>query len=265
MTLSDSASINQVVAITRPSPRVACVTINRPNARNAIDGLVTQALHNAVRMTELDPDIWVVVLTGSGDVAFSAGADLKEVSRGNRASLCTDAGFAGFVDADRRKPWIAAVEGLALAGGCEIALACDLIVASEGASFALPEVSRGLIAAAGGLYRLPRAIPRVIATELILTAGRLSATRAAALGMVNDIVPTGQALTRAVELAVVICAQAPLAVRESLAIVRRAADEDQKYLQTMSLEAQDRLSKTSDFAEGPRSFMEKRTARWTAT
>jgi hypothetical protein len=140
------------------------VTLRRPEARNAINAEVVATLGRLVQQLEADPEIWVVVLTGAGGQAFSSGADLKEVAAGRIDSLWTaEGGFAGFVAADRTKPWIAAVDGFALAGGCELALACDMIVASEDASFGLPEVTRGLIPAAGGAYRLPRALPRALA------------------------------------------------------------------------------------------------------
>ena len=170
------------VLFERAGAHVALVTINRPAARNAVNGAVAQGMEAAVRETEADPAIRAVVLTGAGDAAFCAGADLKEVSAGGGAALWTEGGgFAGFVFAPRTKLWIAAVNGAALAGGTEIALACDLVVAAESASFGLPEVKRGLIAAAGGLYRLPRALPRAIALELIATGGRIDARRAASV------------------------------------------------------------------------------------
>ena len=155
------------------APHVALVTINRPEARNSINGDVTRQLDQTVKAIEADPEIWAAVLTGAGGVAFCAGADLKEVSAGNMDDLYTaDGAFAGFVKHPRQKVWIAAVEGFAMAGGCELALACDMIVASEPSVFALPEVTRGLIAAAGGVYRLVRALPRAIAMELLATGDR---------------------------------------------------------------------------------------------
>ena len=243
--------------------RIAVVTINRPEARNAVNGAVACALEAAVDEVERDPDIWAAILKGAGDAVFCAGADLKEISSGNIGDLSTArGGFAGFVHAGRTKPWIAAVEGLALAGGCEIALACDMIVASDDSAFGLPEVTRGLLAAAGGLYRLPRALPRALAIELILTAARLPAERAAALGMVNRLAPRGQVLAAAIDLAASVVANAPLAVRESLAVARAAADLDDDSLRALSEQAQDRLKHTADFAEGPRAFVEKRAPIW---
>ncbi|WP_066554619.1 crotonase/enoyl-CoA hydratase family protein [Croceicoccus bisphenolivorans] len=252
-----------VVTVTTNVPHVAVVTINRPDARNAVNGEVAAALDAAVKQVENDPDIWAAVLTGAGGTAFSAGADLKEVSKGNIDSLYTkDGQFAGFVKHPRDKVWIAAVDGFALAGGCELALACDMIVASENSTFALPEVTRGLVAAAGGVYRIVRAIPRALAFELIATGERLPAPRAAELGLVNRVVPQGEALAGALELAQKICANAPIAVRESLKVARQALDHDDDALFDMGLEAQERVKVTEDFREGPLAFIEKRAPQW---
>lgn len=252
-----------VVTLEKRAGHVALVMINRPEARNAVNGAVARSLEAALLETERDGDIWTIVLTGAGGKVFCAGADLKEVSRGNVDTLWTAAGgFAGFVHAKRTKPWIAAVEGLALAGGCELALACDLIVASEGGAFGLPEVSRGLAASAGGLYRLPRALPRGIAIDMILTAERLPSERAAALGMVSRLAPAGQAVEKALELARVINQNAPLAVRESLGVARLAYDLADADLRRLSDEAQARLQVTHDFHEGSTAFVEKRPPAW---
>lgn len=252
-----------VVLFEKRGDHVALVTLNRPGARNAVNGDVAQSLDAVVRQTEADPDIWTVVLTGSGGKVFCAGADLKEVSKGEVESLWTETGgFAGFVHSKRQKPWIAAVEGLALAGGCELALACDLIVASEGGAFGLPEVMRGLAASAGGLYRLPRVLPKGVALHMILTAERISSERAASLGMVSQLAPAGQAVEVALQLARAINQNAPLAVRESLAIARLAHDLKDAELRALSDQAQARLQVTGDFIEGATAFVEKRPAVW---
>lgn len=252
-----------VLTVEVVAPHVALVTIRRPDARNSINSEVAQALDQAVKQIEADPELWVAVLTGEGGVAFCAGADLKEVSAGRINGLFTkDGQFAGFVKHPRNKVWIAAVDGFALAGGCELALTCDMIVASETSVFALPEVTRGLIAAAGGVYRLPRAIPRAIAMELLATGDRLPAGRAAEFGLINRVTPQGQAVAEAVKLAERIAANAPVAVRESLGVARRAYDLDDDALFQLGLEAQDRIMKTEDFAEGPLAFIEKRAPRW---
>lgn len=245
-------------------PHVALVTIQRPEARNSVNDAVAWALDQAVKRVENDPDIWVAILTGAGGVAFCAGADLKQVAEGRLDGLYTpDGAFAGFVRHPRSKAWIAAVEGFAMAGGCELALACDLIVASEQSIFSLPEVTRGLVAAAGGVYRIVRALPRAIALELIATGAKLPAPRAAELGLINRLAPKGEALSEAIDLAQSIVANAPIAVRESLQVARLAYDFDDKTLFDMGLSAQERIKLTDDFAEGPRAFIEKRAPRWT--
>jgi enoyl-CoA hydratase len=240
---------------------VAVVTLRRPQARNAVNALVAKELEALVAQVEDDPDIRVAIITGEG-AAFCAGADLKEVSEGGLNHLFTSrGGFAGFVNADRRKPWIAAVNGAALAGGCEIALACDIIVAAADARFGLPEVTRGLIASAGGLYRLPRILPRSLAAEMILSGEPISAQRALQAGLVSRIAPD-TALDEALALAERIAGAAPLAVRESLAILKRAAFVDDEQLRRAGDSAQARLESTSDFTEGARAFVEKRAPRW---
>src|SRR5438477_908113 len=182
--------MTEAVLTKKIAEHVTLVTINRPDARNAVNGDVAQGIERAVNETEKDPNVWVVILTGSGDIAFSAGADLKAVSQGGGAALRTQqGGLAGFVHRARTKPWLAAGNGVALAGGREIALACDLIVAIDEAAFGVPEVKRGLVAGAGGLYRLPRALPKAIALELIMTGDRLDAKRALHYGLINRLVP----------------------------------------------------------------------------
>lgn len=251
------------VTVEKLDNHIALVTINRPEARNAVNGDVAAGLEYAVRQTEADDDVWVVILTGAGEQAFCAGADLKEVSAGRRAGIATEAGgFGGFVHMPRNKVWIAAVNGFALAGGLEIMLRCDMSVASERAAFGLPEVMRGLVALAGGIYRLPRAIPRNIAMELIATGGRLDAKRAAEFGLVNRVVPHNQLLAEAVALATTICANAPLAVRASLSVARQAYDLDDAALRKLSEEAGEKNSHTLDYREGPLAFVEKRAPRW---
>ena len=245
------ANLSEFVTLGVAAPHIALVTISRPEARNAVNVAVTQGIAKALQITEADCDIWVVVLTGAGGKAFSAGADLKEVAAGRAMSLRTEAGgFAGFTHYLREKPWIAAVEGFALGGGCEIALACDLIVASEVSVFGLPEAKRGLIAGAGGVYRLPRVLPRNIALELISTGAELPAARAYAFGMVNRLVVPGGAV------------EAAVALREGLKVARASADFDDATLREMTREAIRRTSLSADYQEGPRAFIEKRAPKW---
>lgn len=242
--------------------QIAVITLNRPLARNAINRDLTARLSETVRIVEQDDSVILALVCGAGD-AFCAGADLKEVLAGHLDRLFTeDGGLGGFTHASRSKPWIACVEGAALAGGFEIALSCDLLVASETAFFGLPEVRRGLMASAGGIYRLPRSIPRALALELIATGAPLRASAAHALGLVNRIVPPGKALEAGLELARAISANAPLAVRESLAVARAAFDGSDRSLYEMGDEAQNRLKQTLDFVEGSQAFIEKRPPRW---
>ncbi len=254
------------VTLERLPGHVALVTIDRPEARNAINGEVAAGLEAAVDATEADDDIRAVVLTGAGREAFCAGADLKEVSAGRGSALRTErGGFAGFVYRERSKPWIAAVNGKALAGGTELVLACDLVVAVRQAAFGLPEVLRGLIAAAGGLYRLPRAIPPNIALELILTAGQLDAERAHGFGLVNRLVADVEGLREAaLALAAEIARNAPVAVRQSLRVAREAnSGLDETALRALTRDAFEHVAASEDFKEGPRAFIEKRAPRWT--
>ena len=243
--------------------RVATITLNRPDQRNAVNPELAVALEQATDRFEADDDAWVAVLTGAGGF-FSAGADLKAIAAGRGRELATErAGFAGFVRHPRTKPVIAAVRGPALAGGTELVLACDLVVAASDASFGLPEVTRGIVAAAGGLFRLPRVLPRARALELIATGERIDAAEAHRLGLVNRVVEPDDVLPTARALAERICRNAPVAVRESLALARQAADISEDDGWRLSAEAMERIRTTEDAAEGPRAFAEKREPRWT--
>src|SRR5215212_8562898 len=185
---------------------IAVITLNRPDARNAVNGDVARDMEAAIDQMEADDRVWVGVLRANSEgqqrPVFSAGADLKAINAGEGGALGTaKGGFAGFVYRERTKPVVAAVDGLATAGGCEIVLACDLVVASTRASFGLAEVKRNLVAGAGGLFRLPRAIGRAAAMEVILTGEPLPAQRAYELGLVNRLVEPGQAVDAATKLA----------------------------------------------------------------
>lgn len=243
--------------------RIAVLTINRPEARNAVNGDVASGMEAGIDRLEDDDDTWVGIVAGSGSV-FCAGADLKAIAAGQAAALATErGGFAGIVTRQREKPIIAAVDGPAYAGGCEIVLACDLVVASTEAKFGIPEVKRSLVAAAGGLFRLPRALPRNVAMELALTGDPIDAARAHALGLVNDLVEPGTAVDAAVALAERICANAPVAVRESRKVVLAGATADDDTAWQLTNQAFGRVMGTEDFAEGPRAFIEKRAPQWT--
>jgi crotonobetainyl-CoA hydratase len=244
--------------------RIAIFTLNRPDQRNAVDPDVTRLMNERVVEFEADDDLWVGVVTGAGDKAFCAGADLKAVANGQLSGIvdCEPYGFAGLVKGTRAKPVIAAVDGPALAGGTELAIACDLIVASERARFGLPEVKRGIIAGAGGLQRLPQLIPPMRALELILTGEPIDAAQAHAVGLVNHVVPAGQALPRALELAETIASNAPISVRESLAVARQAIGASEAAAWARAEEAWPRILVSEDAAEGPRAFAEGREAVW---
>jgi enoyl-CoA hydratase len=253
----------EVVLFERVGEHIAVVTLNRPEKRHAVNGAVARRLDSIVKETERDPDIWVVVLTSSGGPTFCAGADLAEVSAGRAAELSTpDGGFGGFVESVRQKPWIVAVRGSALGGGLEFSLACDLRVIAESTVMGLPEVKRGLIAGAGGIYRLPRQIPRAIALEIIALGEPIAAARAYALGLVNAVVPEEKVLETALDFARKICANAPLAVRESLKIARAADETPERESIAAMRKTVEFLVTTEDFKEGPRAFVEKRAPRW---
>ena len=244
-------------------PHVAMVTINRPEARNAVNGAVATGLESALDRVEADPDLWAAILTGAGPHAFCAGADLKEVSAGRGSALSTKkGGFGGFVRAKRSKLWIAAAQGHALAGGLELLLACDLAVAAETANFGLPEVKRSLVAGAGGVFRLPRALPKAIALEMIATGDPIPASRAAHFGLVNAVVPASAVIEAALALARRVTVNAPIAVREALGVARQAYDLPEAALWEVCGDASRRVIATEDFKEGPRAFVEKRPPRW---
>ncbi len=241
---------------------IAYITLNRPEARNAVNGDVAQGMEAALDAIEEDSHIRVAILSGNGK-AFCAGADLKEVAAGNGAALSTKrGGFAGIVRRERSKPLIAAITGSALAGGTEIALSCDMIVCSQETQFGLPEVKRSLIAGAGGLFRLPRALGMAPALEAILTGDPLPAERAWQLGMVNKVVAADQVMAEAKALAERVMANAPLAVQASLRIARRALIDDDDTLFRAGGKEMAVISKTEDYQEGPRAFIEKRAPQW---
>jgi len=247
--------------------RVGVIRLNRPEARNAVNGDVATAMEAIIDRFEEDDDVWVGIITanteGQDRPVFCAGADLKAINSGQGASLGTrKGGFAGFAYRDRKKPVIAAVDGLATAGGCEIVLATDMVVATTRSAFGLAEVKRNLVAGAGGLYRLPRAIGKNVAMELILTGEPLSAERAHHLGLVNHLVEPGKALEVALELAGRICAAAPLAVWASRKVVVSSFDEDEKSLRKMTDQAFGQVMSSEDLKEGLEAFIEKRPPNW---
>ena len=245
---------------------VAVITINRPDARNAVNAEVAQGIEAAIDNLEADDEAWIGILTGARTekgYIFCAGADLKAMSTDPGGMATAKGGFGGIVQRERTKPIIAAVDGPALAGGTEIVLACDMVVASKTAVFGVPEVKRNLVAAAGGLFRLPRKLPRNIAMELVLT-GQLDfpAERAHHFGLVNHLSEEGGALAAAKELAARITENAPLAVRESRKIVIEATDQPDEVGWKMSGEGIMKMFGTEDFNEGLTAFIEKRKPEW---
>jgi E-phenylitaconyl-CoA hydratase len=246
------------------------MTLNRPEALNALNGPLRQQLHDALRDFERDDESWVAIITGAGNRAFSAGADLKEMSRRKQAELGT--GYqdpfwgpqAPSLNRGMRiwKPVIAAINGYCLAGGLELALACDIRVAAEHAEFALKEVQRGIIPGGGGTQRLPRAIPLNIALEMMFTGDHISAREAHRLGLVNHVVPADQVMAKAEEIALRICDNAPLSVRAIKEAAYRGLDSSlEEGLRIEALLAK-AIGYTDDSREGPRAFAEKRPAQF---
>lgn len=250
------------VLVERVSAHVALVTLNRPRVCNAVNKALARRMLQVISEVERDPQIRVAILTGAGDKAFCAGADLAEAVNAYKNIAEGPSGFAGFVYAARSKPWIAAVRGYALGGGTELALACEMVIAGESSVFGLPEVKRSLVPAAGGVFRLPRAIPKPVATEMLLSGDSISARRAYELGLLNDVVADDQVIPRAVELATRIAANAPLAVQECLKLIRMANDHSDEELANLTLRAVGKLMHTQDYQEGPRAFLERRPPNW---
>jgi enoyl-CoA hydratase len=246
--------------LTEVSDGVGVVTINRPEARNAVNGAVARGIAAAVDELDGRADVSVLVLTGAGGT-FCAGMDLKGFLAGD-APVVEGRGFGGIVEQPPAKPLIAAVEGYALAGGFELALACDLVVASETARFGLPEVRRGLVAAAGGLLRLPRRIPYHLAMEIALTGEHYPAQRLAAAGLVNQVVPEGEALASARELARRVALGAPLALAATKRVVAQAADWASSEAFARQAEIINPVFGSADAMEGALAFAEKRPPSW---
>jgi enoyl-CoA hydratase len=247
--------------------RIGYITLNRPEARNAVNGDVSRGVEAAIDAIEADDDVWVAVLQanteGQANPVFCAGADLKAVNAGKAGDLQTKrGGFGGIAQRERRKPIIVAIDGLATAGGCEITLACDIVVATTRSAFGLAEVKRNLIAGAGGLYRLPRAIGRSTAMYAILTGEPISAQRAYDLGLVTSLVEPGQAEAEATRIAEQIAAAAPLAVYASREVVVQADWDTDANLQALTNKRFAEVIASEDTKEGLTAFIEKRPPQW---
>ena len=263
------APADQPAVLVERRGNVMVITINRPEARNAVNGAVSVGVGDALDEAQHDPEVRAVVITGAGDKSFCAGADLKAISR--RENLYHpdhgEWGFAGYVHHFIDKPTIAAVNGTAFGGGTELALASDLVVADERAQFGLPEVKRGLIAAAGGVFRIVQQLPRKVAMELLLTGEPITAADAFEWGLINQVVEEGTVLEAALALAARVTVNAPLSMQASKRIAYGVddgvvTDEEAGWARTMN-EMRD-LLRSEDAKEGPLAFAEKREPVWKA-
>lgn len=242
---------------------ILVMTLNRPEAKNAINAATANAIEQALDDYEADDDLWMCIITGKGDV-FCAGADLKEVASGKTGLMTERGSFAGIVNRPRTKPLLAAVQGPALAGGCEIVLACDLAVAGDHTFFSLPEVKRSLLAIGGAVVRLPRMMGMKRAMEMLLTGDRIKADQALEWGLLNKVVPADQVMVEAMKLAKRITVNAPLAVQASRNLMAQTFSKPDEELWKMGIAAFGKdIMPSNDFQEGPRAFIEKRAPKWT--
>src|SRR6266481_2481361 len=244
--------------------RITVVTLNRPGVMNALHKPAHFELHEVFDAVSADPAQWVAIVTGAGDKAFCAGNDLKWQAAGGKRGW-DKGGFAGLTSRfDCDKPIIAAVNGVAMGGGFEIALACDLIIASENATFALPEPHVGLAALAGGVHRLPRQIGMKRAMGMILTARHVSAKEGHELGFVNEVVPPGEALAAAERWAETICKNSPMSIRASKQTIQKglAVSLEQAMSEQREYPAVKAMAASQDYIEGPKAFSEKRPPKW---
>jgi enoyl-CoA hydratase/carnithine racemase len=246
--------------LTERRERVLVVTINRPDQRNAINQAVARGMSEAMDLLDGDGELSIGVITGAG-AGFCAGMDLKAFVAGESAWY-GDRGFAGITQRAAAKPLIAAVEGFAVAGGLEVALSCDLIVAARGAKLGIPEVKRSLVAAAGGLLRLPRVLPRNVAMEMALTGDPITAERGHELGLVNRLTEPGGALDAALELAAAIAQNGPLALAGSKRILKESVDwPDSEFFERQG-EIAGPIFNSEDAREGATAFAERRSPVW---
>jgi enoyl-CoA hydratase/carnithine racemase len=242
---------------------VTVVTIDRPRVRNAVDAATSYAVDAAVSAAEADPDTGAIVVTGTGDRAFCSGMDMKEASiRGTGLGLIPGRGFCGITERAVSKPLIAAVNGAAVAGGFEIVLACDLVVAAEGAAFGLPEIKRGLVALTGGVQRLAGQLPRAAAMEIILTGKPVSAERLLELGVINRVVPANRVLQAAIELADAVLANSWHAIGHAKALFDFSRDAPLPEAIAHGRTLYDAVLHSSDSVEGVAAYAEKRSARF---
>jgi enoyl-CoA hydratase len=262
VTITGVSDNSEQAVLIEQRDRILIITINRPQARNAVNAEVSRGLADAMDRLDDDAGLSVGVLTGAGG-SFSAGMDLKAFARGE--NVVVEGRGMGFTERPPAKPLIAAVEGYCLAGGCELALATDLIVASNESAFGIPEVKRGLVAGGGGLLRLPRRIPPAVAMELALTGENLPATRAKELGLVNVLAEPGQALDAAIELAEKITANGPLAVAATKRIIVESGSWSPEEMWKNQINILAPVFMSNDAKEGAIAFAEKRAPKWTGT
>ena len=241
--------------------QVLIITLNRPEARNAVN--YETAVQLAAALDELDsnPDLTVGILTGAGNT-FCAGMDLKAFAKDGQRPYVGRRGFAGICEQPPRKPLIAAIEGYALAGGLEIAMACDMIVAGSSAKFGLPETKRGIVPGSGGMLRLPARVPYVVAMELVLTGDMFSAEQAANWGLINRVVPEGDALQGALDLAARIKENGPMAVQVAKHVISQSKDWPQEHMFDLQRPRIDAVFVSADAKEGATAFAEKRKPIW---
>jgi enoyl-CoA hydratase len=252
--------MNEQPLLTERRDRILLITLNRPDARNAVNLAMAEAMASALDELDGDDGLSVGVVAGEGK-GFSSGMDLKAFATGERP-WAGDRGFAGIVQKPAAKPLIAAIEGFAVAGGLEIALACDLIVVAKGAKLGIPEVKRGLVAAGGALRQLPRRLPAAIAMELALTGDTITAERGSELGLVNRLAEPGQALEVALELAAEVAANAPLATAASKSILNAQGSWDDGTFWREQGEIVGPVFTSEDAIEGATAFSEKRAPNW---
>lgn len=243
---------------------IAIVTLDQPEIRNAINRADAWEIERLIDTIENDNSIWAAVITGTGSV-FCSGANVKALASGEGPAKTERGGFAGIANRSRAKPLIAAVNGPAFAGGLEIVLACDLVVAATNAAFALSEVKRSMVAAAGGLFHLPRSIPVNVAMEMAITGDPITAERAYQVGLVNTLVAPEQLMDTAIALANRVCANAPLAVRETRRVLLEGLNQDAAQAMAVAEASMTRVRATDDFTEGTRAFIEKRAPVWSAS
>ncbi len=251
------------VVLTERRGRILIVTLNRPEAGNSINPAVASQLDEALNMAEADSEVYAVILTGAGSKIFCGGMDLKHMAKHGAEGVVIDGhGFAGLTERFFSKPLICAVNGFALGGGTEFALACDIVIAADHAKFGLPEVKRGILAGAGGPIRLIRAVPKAIALEIMMTGDHITAQRALEIGLVNAVVPYDQLMDEAIKMAERIVCNAPLSVRGAKELAYKSYDMDLKKAFELNVVIGTRVGMSEDAIEGPRAFAEKRAPQW---